>query len=180
MTSPEERCNPEGLCVLTPIAAGREQQLRDHLRGLATGARSPMIRVRGTHYARWALVVLRDKRDDPVPSEPVHLLFASEFDGPLEPYVRRLCVKLGQDAHEIWSHCDGYPGRDAEALAAFLLEHRIEPGYSVVAYPDSSVDGVRAAFALRERLNDFLLRTATLDGPALKHAWEQRFRGGGR
>jgi hypothetical protein len=168
------------MCVMTPVADGHEGQLRDHLRSLATGARSPMIRVRGTHYARWAIVRLGGKDDKPVPGEPAHLLFASEFDGPPEPYVRRLCAKLGLDAHDIWHHCAGYPGRDAEALADFLLEHRIEPGYSVVAYPGVSVDDVRAAFALRERLNDFLVRTATLDSAALKHAWEQRFRGGSR
>jgi hypothetical protein len=50
----------------------------------------------------------------------------------------------------------------------------------VVAYPGVSVDDVRSAFALRERLNDFLIRTATLDSPALHKAWEARFRVGGR
>jgi hypothetical protein len=62
----------------------------------------------------------------------------------------------------------------------YLIDHRIEPGYSVVAYPDTNLEGVRRAFALRERLNDFLVRTATLDSPGLQHAWEQRFRGGER
>ena len=165
----------EGLCVLTPVARGRELSLRNTLRDLPAGANSPMIRVPGTHYARWAIVRLEGKDGTPIRSEPSHLLFSSEFDGPLEPYARRLCARLGGDAHTIWGHCEGYPGRDADALATFLLAHRARPGYSVVAYPDASVEEVRTAFALRERLNDFLVRTATLDAPARQRAWTERF-----
>ena len=172
--------DPQGLCTLIPVVRGHERVLRERIRRMPRGPRSPMIRVHGTHYARWALVGLRDKRGDVVEREPAYLMFASEFDGSAEAYARRLCAKLGQDAHEIWCHCEGYPGRDAEALAKFLLTHRLRPGYSVVAYPGVSVDDVRSAFALRERLNDFLVRTATLDSRALRQAWEARFRAGGR
>ena len=166
-----------GLCVVVPVAGGREDALRERLRALPTGPRSPMIRVHGTHFARWTIVRLEDRLGRPDPEQPPLLLFASEFDGELEPYVDRLCAKLGREAHDIWGHCEGYPGPDSGALARFLLEHRVEPGYSVVAYPDATVDEVRAAFALRERLNDFLVRAAPLDSHALRHAWLQRFRG---
>ena len=171
--------NPRGLCVLAPIADGRADELRRHLRELPTGARSPLIRVHGTHYARWTIVHLEDTDGNPLPrsERPLFLLFSSEFDGELEPYVARLCRRLGPDGHAIWRHCEGYPGTDDDALARFLLDHNVRPGYSVVAYPDAGVDDVRAAFALRERLNDFLVRTRTLDSPALRHAWLQRFRG---
>jgi hypothetical protein len=168
--------DPEGLCTLIPVVRGHEGQLRDRIRGMPVGPRSPMIRVHGTHYARWAVVTLRDEEERVLDTEPALLLFASEFDGAVDDYVRRLCTKLGRDAHEIWCHCEGYPGADPEQLARFLLEHRLRPGYSVVAYPGVSVDDVRSAFALRERLNDFLVRTATLDSRALHRAWEARFR----
>jgi hypothetical protein len=174
--------NPHGLCVLTPVADGHERQLRDRLRDTPAGARSPLIRVHGTHYARWAIVHLEDRHGRPLAAaaRPLFLLFSSEFDGELEPYVERLCRRLGRDGHEIWRHCDGYPGADDGALARYLLEHSVEPGYSVVAYPDAGVDDVRAAFALRERLGDFLVRTASLDSAALQRAWVGRFRGGER
>ena len=182
MTSPDERINHDGLCVLTPVVAGHEAQLSRHLRDLPRRGQSPMIRAPGTHYARWAVVQLEGPDGKPLPPEvePAHLLFASEFDGLLEPYLRRMCVRLAEDAHEIWRHCEGYPGRDPDALADYLIDHRVKPGYSVVAYPEASLERVRRAFALRERLNDFLVRTATLDSPGLQHAWEQRFRGGER
>jgi hypothetical protein len=172
--------NPDGLCVITAVLDGHEQPLTTHLRGLPGGARSPMIRVRGTHYARWTVVHLEGTDGKPLASEPSHLLFASEFDGEVEPYARRLCVKLGREAHDIWGHCEGYPGDDPEALAGFLLAHRVEPGYSVCAYPRASVDDVRESFALRERLNDFMVRASKLEGEALQRAWTQRFRGGDR
>lgn len=165
----------EGLCVLTPVRDGQEASLRRTLRALPRGASSPMVRVPGTHFARWAVVALEGRDGKPVPREPSRLLFASEFDEPLERYALGLCERLGGDAHAIWGHCDGYPGGDPPALAAYLLAHRVRPGYSVVAYPDASVEDVRAAFAVRERLNDFLVRTTGLDSPALQRAWTRRF-----
>jgi hypothetical protein len=170
--------NRHGLCTLIPVERGREDQLRDRLRRMPIGPRSPMIRVHGTHYARWAIVHLEDAKGRPLEGEPAYLLFASEFDGPVDAYVPRMCAKLGRDAHEIWGHCEGYPGLDA--LPDLLLAHRVKPGYSVIAYPEATVETVRAAFALRERLNDFLVRTATLDSHALHRAWQGRFRGAAR
>jgi hypothetical protein len=172
--------NFEGLCTLVPVAEGHEDELRDHLERLPDGPRSPMIRVHGTHYARWAIVHLEGRDGGPIRAEPPYLLFAAEFDGDVEEYSRRLCAGLGSDARDIWRHCVGYPGDDPIALAGFLLAHRVGPGYSVVAYADATVERVRAAFALRERLNDFLVRTADLDSRALKYAWQNRFRGWGR
>jgi hypothetical protein len=170
----------DGLCVLTPVRRGHEAALRARLRALPDGPRSPLIRVGGTHFARWSIVHPEDRHGRPIDSSQQLLLFAAEFDGPLGDYVLRLCDRLGRDGQEIWGHCEGCPGGDAEALAGFLLEHRVRPGYSVVAYPGATVEEVRAAFALRERLGDFLIRTAALEPAALQRAWLHRFRGGGR
>jgi hypothetical protein len=172
--------DPHGLCVLTPVAEGREAALRAHLRAIPPGPRSPLIRVAGTHYARWAIVRLEDPHGWPIEDEPPYLLFAAEFDGGREAYVRVLCERLGPDAHDVWMHCAGYPGASNDDLAAFLLAHHVQPGYSVNAYPDATVAEVRAAFALRERLADFLVRAGSLEGEALQRAWLARFRGGGR
>jgi hypothetical protein len=166
----------EGLCTLVPVADGRESPLREHLHSLPVGARSPMTRVPGTHFARWTVLRLEGTDGRPHPGLPPLLLFSAEFDGPLEEYARRLCRRLGADAHAIWSHCAGYPGDDPAELAAWLLRHRVRPGYSVVAYPDTTVEQVRAAIGLRERLGDFLIRAERLEPEALQRAWLQRFR----
>ena len=169
-----------GLTVLVPVADGREEELRDHLVRLPTGPRSPLIRVPGTHFARWVVVRFEGKDGRPSSSVAPHLLFASEFDGRLEDYVVALCEGLGTEAHAIWSHCHGYPGEGDGALAAFLLDHHVRPGYSVVAYPGVTVEDVRAALALRDRVNEFVMRARELDPPALQRAWLQRFRSGRR
>ncbi|HEX8074393.1 MAG TPA: hypothetical protein VF545_05380 [Thermoleophilaceae bacterium] len=169
-----------GLTVVVPVAEGREDALRDHLVRLPTGPRSPMIRVHGTHFARWVVFRFADKDGRPARSVPPHLLFSSEFDGGLEDYVASLCEGLGQEAHAIWSHCAGYPGEQDGALARYLLDHHIRPGYSVVAYPGVRVEDVRASLALRDRLNEFVMRARELDPPALQRAWLQRFRSGRR
>lgn len=163
-----------GFTALTPIADGRVDDLRDHLRGLPTGPRSPLTRVRGTHFARWAVVAFDGKDGRPQPGVPPHLLFSAEFDGELDAYAAALCRGLGADAHAIWSHCEGYPGEGE--LSDWLLRHRVVPGYSVVAYPGVTADQVRANLALRDRLNEFALKATALDPPALHRAWLQSFR----
>lgn len=170
----------EGLCVLTPVLDGHERPLREHLRGLPIGARSPITRVGGTHFARWLVFRLEGADGRPNESLPPVLLFSCEFDGELEDYARRLCVRLGAEAHAIWSHCEGYPGQDADALAAWLLRHRVRPGYSVVAYPGATLERVRSSIAMRERLSEFVVRSENLDPVALKRAWLQRFRSAAR
>ena len=170
----------EGLCVLAPIADGREQALREHLSGLPAGAASPMARIPGTHFARWAVVAFNGKNGQPLPDPPRQLLFSAEFDGELDGYVAALCTGLGPEGRAIWSHCAGYSGEGDRALGAYLLEHRVPPGYSVVAYPGVTVEHVRESLTLRDRVTEFAMKAGALDPPALKRAWLGTFpRAGG-
>jgi hypothetical protein len=170
------RGQQEGLCVLAPIVRGRGHELRELLQDLPRGPNSPLARVEATHFARWQVIELADKGGGRVRGEPRYLLFASEHDGEPEAYVQQLCGRLGEDAHTIWGHCAGYPGREPGALQQYLLRHRVRPGYSVVAFPGRTVAEVRAALAIRDRLIEFVVSTRDFDPPALKRAWEQRFR----
>lgn len=166
----------EGLCVLTPIEPDRRVALRDLLRALPPEHSSPFARIEGTHFARFETLRLEGRDGTPVDSLPAYLLFAAEFDGPLDSYLQALIDGLGHHAHTIWGHCTGYPGQDAAALAEYLKQHRIEPGYSVVAYPDPTVDRVRSSLALAQRLHEFVVRGRGLDPVALKRAWLESFR----
>jgi hypothetical protein len=165
-----------GLCVITRVADGREDALRAHLQSLPKGHSSPLARVEGTHFARWEIVRLRDKHGEEIASLPAHLLFSSECDGTPKRYARALCEGLGDEAHAIWGNCVGYPGRDRAALADYLMQHRVDPGYSVVAYPGASVEHVRACLALRDRVNEFVIRARDLEPHVLLEAWVQSFR----
>ena len=162
--------------MLTPVADGRAAELRDHLRSLPQGQGSPLGRVEGTHFARWQVVRLEGSDGEELDTLPPLLVFASEHDGTADEYVARLCESLDRDAHAIWAHCDGYPGEAPGALERYLLDHRVRPGYSVVAYPGVTVAEVRASLALRDRLDEFAVRTRGLDPAALQRAWLQQFR----
>jgi hypothetical protein len=166
-----------GFSVLIPVRPEEERMVLRHIHDVPLGAGSPFSRVEGTHYARIQLVELRGPDQRKVESQPRYLFFSAEHDGPTEDYVRRLCDRLHYEAHEIWEHCEGYPGTDPGALERYLLDHRVKPGYSVVAYPGVTVDEVRSSLALQDRMSEFVIRTRGFDGPALHQAWRQRFRG---
>jgi len=86
--------------ALTPIQPGEEAALRSFL-GALRQDESPLARLGGTHFARW--VILDDWVNDPSQPREDHLqsrylIFTSNFDGPLDPYLDELCVKLAAEA----------------------------------------------------------------------------------
>ncbi len=170
----------DGFCVLIPVRPDEERTVLQHIADVPRGPGSPFSRVQGTHYARIQLVELSAPPRTKVKSQPKYLLFSAEHDGAPEDYVNRLCDRLRYEAHEIWEHCEGYPGSAPGALERYLLDHRVKPGYSVVAYPGVTVDEVRSSLALQDRMSEFVVRTRGFDGPALHEAWCRRFRGGER
>jgi len=100
------------LTVLTPIEHGREQALTAYLDALGDGDASPLARVPGTHLARW-VVIGQVKRQEgqrrPDALKAPRLLFTSNFDGSLNPYLEALRTGLAGDADAIWGNCTGYP-----------------------------------------------------------------------
>ena len=113
------------LTVLTPILDGHAAELTAHLDALPEGDASPLARVPG-HAPR----ALGGDRPGQVPGpraaparlarRAARLLFTSNFDGELDPYLERLQTGLGEDADAIWGHCRGYPGRGAGGFARWL------------------------------------------------------------
>ena len=112
------------LTVMTPIVNGQEAQLARYLDGLQSGDQSPLAGVRGTHFARW--VVIDDViYEGPDQGEREHLkyarlLFTSNFDGELDPYLEALRTGLGDSVDTIWGNCIGYPGSGDPGAFAYL------------------------------------------------------------
>jgi hypothetical protein len=148
--------------ALTPIRPGEEPELRRYLEALPQDG-SPLARLAGTHFARW--VILDHWVNDP--SQPrtddldtAYLIFTSNFDGPLEPYLDNLCAKLAAEAREIWGRCIGCPPEaTGPQLKAYLLHNKIDTGFFVAAYPHATVPQVKAALAAREQLIAFAVRS---------------------
>ena len=166
------------LCVLTPISPGREEALRAELEQLPTGEKSPFAATGATHFARFAIVpYLKDRLGDQLDATP-YLLFSAEFDGARDRYLDSLCGGMSDLARAVWGRCEGYPqGADAEAFERYLLDHRIEPGYSVIGYPGATVAEVRASLDLDERLKDFFVDAQRMERTELKQAWAETFAG---
>jgi hypothetical protein len=168
------------LTVLAPIVEGRESALTRHLDGLPGGDGSPLARVPGTHFARW--VVISDviyegagQRRDHLQAS--RLLFTSNFDGPLAPYLEALRTGLGEDADAIWGHCRGYPGRgDAAAFAGWMRAHQLVSALFFAAYGDQTVGEVHANLALRAHLIEFALGAQDLPPEQLQSGFRARFR----
>jgi hypothetical protein len=166
------------LTVLTPILDGHAAELTAHLDALPEGDASPLARVPGTHLGRWVVIDQvkyqghgQRHRDALTASR---LLFTSNFDGELDPYLEKLQTGLGEDADAIWGHCRGYPGRGA-GFAPWLKAHQIEAALFFAAYGDHTVEQVHANLDKRTRLIEFALEAQGLEPEELKSRFLERF-----
>lgn len=149
------------LTVLAPILPGHADDLAGHLDTLAGLHASPLARVPGTHFARW--VVIDDVVYEGPPQKRDHLsaprlLFTSNFDGELAPYLEGMRTGMGTDADAIWSHCAGYPGHEDDAAwAPWFDAHQIDSSLFFGAYGDRTVQQVLGSLDARSKLRQFAL-----------------------
>ena len=164
--------------ALTPIRPGAAGELRAYLEALPRND-SPLARLAGTHFARW--VILGDWVNDPAQPradnlETPYLIFTSNFDGPLDPYLDELCVKLAPEAREIWGRCVGCPpDATGPQLKAYLLHNKIDTGFFVAAYPRATVAQVKAAIEARTRLISFAVMAQAMPAADLQSAFLAEF-----
>jgi hypothetical protein len=170
-----------GFMAMTPIAPGEEAALRAYLEGLRDRGPSPLGRVAGTHMGRW--VIMEKFNCDPAYDQPhpetleiPSLIFSSNFDGPLDPYLDRLCEQFADDAPEIWGRCIGCPQpARGQALKAYLKHNQINCGFFFAAYGQATVEQVRASLDQRERLIAFAVRGQGMAAAELQRAFVAEF-----
>lgn len=167
------------LTVLTPVLPERVNALATHLDRLGGGERSPLARVPGTHLARWVVIDNVVYEGPPQARDALaapRLLFSSNFDGPLDPYLETLRTGLGEDADAIWGHCAGYPGRaEPAAWAEWLRAHQVHSALFFAAYGDQTVGQVRANLTVRSRLMRFALEAQGLAPEELQARFAAEF-----
>jgi hypothetical protein len=168
------------LTVLTPILDGHAQELTEHLEALPEGPGSPLARVPGTHLGRWVVIdqVKHQGRGQRRRDALSHsrLLFTSNFDGELDPYLEALRTGLGEDADAVWGHCRGYPGhRDATGFAGWLRAHALEAALFFAAYGGHTLEQVHSNLDKRTRLIEFALGAQGLAPADLKARFEETF-----
>lgn len=168
-----------GLTVLTPIIGGHDAALARYLDGLQSGSASPLAAVPATHFARW--VVIGDVVDEGHGQKRDHLaqgrlLFTSNFDGRVEPYLEALRTGLGSVADAIWGHCEGYPGSaGAAAFAGYVRAHQIESALFFAAYGARTVQDVTQALKVRRNVIEFALHAQGMPAADLKAAFQRAF-----
>ncbi len=148
--------------ALTPIAPGRADELRTHLRRLPRGRQSPLATVPGTHFGRW--VVLDRVFHDSWPEryevlEPAYLLFTAVFDRSSrdapQTYLDQLMSIMGTDAGTIWGSCQGWPAAgDRHERSSYLRRHQRDVNFLFAAYP-GNVAEIHRALTDRELLVGF-------------------------
>lgn len=168
------------MTVLTPILDGRESSLARCLDSLGDGPSSPLSRVPGTHLARWVIIgdVVYEgagqRRVDHLTQG--RLLFSSNFDGGILPYLERLRAGLGDVADAIWGHCVGYPGHtDGEAFGAYLRAHQLDCSLFFAAYGERTVEDVTQSLATRRAVIDFALGAQGMASGELRDAFLEAF-----
>jgi hypothetical protein len=161
------------LCVLTPVLPDRREALTATLAGLPDGEASPLARVPGTHFARWVQAPSLRRRTA-LGADTACLVFGVEFDhGSAPEYLEDLCRRLPDEADLVWRNCAGYPGSVDRRFVPWLLAHRVEPGFSIVAFPSATVAEVREALALRERVATFALAAQGMPPEGVRQAWRE-------
>jgi hypothetical protein len=176
---PDRSGQAGALTVLTPIAPGAEPDLRAYLERLRAGP-SPLARLARTHFGRWVIVadlVAEDEREPDHLAGP-YLLFTASFDGSPDSYLDELCHELAAEAQEIWGRCAGAPQPPAGApLKAYLRAHHHKTGFFVAAYPQATVEHVRAALAGREDVIAFARDAQGMAPAQLQAAFLERLGG---
>jgi hypothetical protein len=94
-------------------------------------ASGTLARLSFIHSARWTLIRKIPFNGPPQRQEKLnypHLFFESNFNGPLDPYLDELCVKLAPEARDIWGRCVGCPPEaTGPQLKAYLLHNKGVP-----------------------------------------------------
>jgi hypothetical protein len=134
------------LTAITKVKQGHGAALRSTLEGL-TAANGGKISELGTiHIVRWVLF-----------DDDTRLLFATNFNGDVEDYMRDFAQRAPDGIDAIWGHCEDYPGaRDYEKLRDYILGHAIETTGYYCAYPEATVQEVKTALTWKQKFDAFL------------------------
>ena len=155
-----------GLTILSPIKDDPNAEIshslaiRMYLQTLPVDGRGPFGRVSSTHMAR--LVVLDDVVYFGMPSCEEHLkskylIFESNFDGELEPYLKQLAAEASNEVHNIWQHCIGYPGvQNVDAFIAYMKRCQVETTFYFADVNNKTVQQTLQALQTQSAVASFI------------------------
>jgi hypothetical protein len=175
VTRPDQTGQASALTVFTPIVSGEEDALRGYLEALHP---SPLAKLERTHFGRWVVVdglVTEPSQRRPDELRRAQLIFSASFDGPRDSYLDELCATIPDEARAIWGRCAGSGSASGAELKAYLLRNHVKTGLFFAAYADATVQQVRRAVDLRERVMGFAVRAQAMTPSALRQGFWDEF-----
>jgi len=157
-----------GLTILSPILGDPNAQIshdcaiRQYLATLPNGHTSPFAKVSSTHICR--LVVMDDVIYVGTPAKEEHLnskylVFESNFDGELEPYLTRMATEIPEVVESVWGHCAGYPGlRDVNAFVAYMKQCQLTTTFYFADVNNHTVQSTLRALKVQASVADFIAK----------------------
>ena len=134
------------LTAITKITPGHAPALRETLTRFTAAGGGKISELGTIHIVRWVIF-----------DNDTRLLFATNFDGDVEAYMRDFAEKAPQGIDAIWGHCDDYPGAsNYQKLRDYILSHAIETTGYYCAYPNSTVKEINKAIDWHDKLEKFL------------------------
>jgi hypothetical protein len=153
--------------VVAPIAAGREDDLRQLLASMnrspgVVDPHNPIVpfgQFDRLHFAR--IVILDDATLDditvygqPRVNYPTYLVFLGDCDGPAEEFLSSVVNRADSGLRRIFSHCEDFtPNLD---LLIWMKAHNQKPATTYVNWIGRTVRQVREEDALRQSLEEFI------------------------
>jgi len=169
-----------GLTVLSPILSGTADG-KSHAAAirqtLAAFPADAFARAPKTHVARW--VVIDDAPFEEAPALEDHLavpylLFTSDFDGDLDPYLIQLSTAMSEPFTAIYQHCVGFPGTDdVEAFIHYMKRCQVNTTFNFGAYPNATVEDVLRAVASQRALVEFVDAHQHISAAELQSAFRE-------
>ena len=155
-----------GLTILSPIIddpnvdISHDCAIRNYLAELPNDHHSPFAKVSSTHICR--LVVMDDVIYVGTPAKEEHLhskylVFESNFDGELEPYLTRMATEIPDVVESVWGHCAGYPGmRDISGFVAYMKKCQIETTFYFADVNNHTVGSTLRALKVQASVAEFI------------------------
>lgn len=114
----------------------------------AFGRRHPRL-----HYTSF-LLLERDGK----PNDPVDLVWEVNCDGPGKAFVKHFCQSERELLGQLFQHCEGGPGADAEPASLQRFLRGKDRGWNAfyVAFPGKSVSEIKDEARLRDFVRDYL------------------------
>ena len=183
------RTDQSSLLVMVPVKPGYYAALEALLEKIArpegydleVNPVIPFAKIRTLHFARILLHEASPSPDNPLPAYPPppakgevqvkgppippKMLFATDFDGPLDEHVDELLEVAGPGLDEVFSHCVGWPGSDdRDAVHGYFLRHRIPTNTFYTGTMHRSVDQIHREEELHRAIEGFLDREVGTPG----------------